>query len=251
MYELDAKRLTGRLAKKETIVLQGALWCWVTNPAYLSANESIQNIPNKMKRLLRLLIVSFLISSNLTHAEDTIPSERDTLAQKATELRMAHAASKEYNPYDRSYRDHSKAANDALNNDNFPKAIAEAKAGLELAKYDIELLMTLSAAYRANGEQEKADATKAFWTSLVDSIFRSGNGRSYATAFHVINVSEEYTLIHILGLDVKRQSLQAHEGSEYDVFELADPRSDKQLELYFNIDLQKKWLNRQFSDAKK
>jgi hypothetical protein len=178
------------------------------------------------------------------------PAEREERAKKATEQRLAHAASADYQPYDSKNRDCQKSVNDLLNQGKFPEAIAEAQKGLAGAKYDIDLLVLLAAAYRESGDTANADKTRERWMALVDSILRSGTGRDFASAFQVISVAEEYALMRVLGLQAGDQSLVAHEGSEYDVVTTKNPRTGATLVLYFNVDLPKKWLDKQFAGQK-
>ena len=83
--------------------------------------------------------------------------------------------------------------------------------------------------------------------SLVDSILDSGDGRDFASAFKVITVEEEYAVLRVLGLRVMGQALVTHDGSQFDQMQVKEPKSGKELVLYFNIDLPLNWLNRQFS----
>jgi hypothetical protein len=197
------------------------------------------------------LLGVFLVSP--LPAEDTASAraDRDAQAKIATEQRLAYAASAEYNPYDTKNRDFQKNAGELLQKGDYASAIAEAKKGLALARYDIDLLIILASAYRDAGDIPNADKTRVRWMSLVDSILRSGDGRDFATAFQVINVAEEYAVLRVVGLQVTNQSLIAHEGSEFDEMHVKDPKSGNELTLYFNVDLPMKWLNRQFSDKKK
>ena len=109
------------------------------------------------------------------------------------------------------------------------------------------MLIILAAAYRESGDLPNAEKTRQQWMSLVDSILNSGDGRDFATAFKVIAVEEEYAVTRILGLRVIDQSLIAHDGSQFDQLHVKEPKSGKELVLYFNIDLPLNWLNRQFS----
>ena len=83
--------------------------------------------------------------------------------------------------------------------------------------------------------------------SLMDSVLRSGDGHSYATAFKVISVDEEYSLLWMLQLEVINQSLESHDGSQFDVMRVKSGKSDQEFVLYFNVDLPKKWLDRQLN----
>ncbi len=201
-----------------------------------------------MKPSLRSLsLITALFLGPLLAQDASAPTDRSARAQQAAEQRLAYAASAEYNPYESDSRGFRKSAEAFLAKKDFVQAVAEAKKGLAVSQYNIELLMLLASAYRASGDIPNADKTREQWMSLVDSILRSGDGRDFKTAFRVISVDEEYTVLRIMKLDMVSQTLRGHEGSEFDVMQVKDPRSGKELTLYFNIDLPKKWLNREFS----
>ena len=207
-----------------------------------------------MKTFLRWFLLTSMLLSVPLRAQVNPPSstaERDARAKKATEQRLAYAASAEYDPYNSKISAIRKAAFDFLGKDKFPEAIAEAQKGLALSRYNIDLLIILATAYRTSGDADNADKVREQWMSLVDSILRSGTGHDYATAFQVISVDEEYTVLRILRLESTNQSLVEHDGSEFDVMQVKDTESGREGVLYFNVDLPKKWLNKQLAPPAK
>lgn len=197
-----------------------------------------------------LSLIHVLALGSLLAQDAPVPMDREARAKQATEQRLAYAASAEYNPYEMDSRVFRKSADAFLAKDNFAQAITEAQKGLAVSKYNIQLLMILASAYRAAGDMPNADKTRAQWMGLVDSILLSGDGRDFASAFKVISVDEEYSVLRILKLEVVSQTLRGHEGSEFDAMLVKDPKSGNELTLFFNIDLPRKWLNKQFSKAK-
>ena len=131
----------------------------------------------------------------------------------------------------------------------FAQAVAEADRGLTKDRYNISLLILRAAAYRALRNIEKADEGRKLWRSLMDSILVSGDGKEFASAFRVISVEEEYAVLQVLGLNLVSQSLVERDRSEFDVMLVQDPESGKQFQLYFNIDLPKKWLAAKLAGA--
>ncbi len=198
--------------------------------------------------LLSFSLIGALLTVSLA-AQDPAPAqaEREARAKVATEQRLAYTNSADYKPYDTTNRDFQKRAAALLEKSDFAGAIAECQKGLAATKYDINVLIILAAAYRESGDLPNAEKTRQQWMSLVDSILNSGDGRDFATAFKVIAVEEEYAVTRILGLRVIDQSLIAHDGSQFDQLHVKEPKSGKELVLYFNIDLPLNWLNRQFS----
>ena len=203
-----------------------------------------------MKTPLHLLPLLALLIVNPLLAQGDPAADWEARARKATEQRMAYAASADYNPYDSKSRDFQKAVYELVEKKKFPEAIAEAKKGLTFAPHDIDLLIALATAHRDAGDIANADKTREQWMALVDSILRSGDGRDFATAFQVISVAEEYAVLRVLGLQIVRQTLDAHEGSEFDVVTAKNRKTGAEQVLYFNINLPKKWLNKQFAGQK-
>ena len=195
-------------------------------------------------------VLAFLLSGSLLAQPASWPAERQARAKKATEQRLAHAVSADYHPYDTKNRDIQKSVGELLSQGKFSEAITAAQQGLTVAKYDIDLLIMLASAYRESGDIPNADKTREQWMSLVDSILVSGTGRDFANAFQVISVAEEYAVMRILRLPAGAQALVEHEGSEFDVVTIKNPQTGQELVLYFNVDLPKKWLNRQFAAQK-
>jgi hypothetical protein len=73
---------------------------------------------------------------------------------------------------------------------------------------------------------------------IASGIFKSmqtGDGLSYAGAFTVATVREEYELMAVRGRRVTRQSLQSHDGHGYDALQTTG-RGGDELTFYFLID---------------
>lgn len=199
--------------------------------------------------LFCLGLLAPLLTSSL-RAEDVAPNPRATRAKEAAAARMAYASSPDYNPYDTTAGDAAQAIGQRLKKGEFAAAIAEATVALEKAPYDINLLMSLSAAYRGAGDTAKSDATRARWIALIDSIVDSGDGRSFGTAFKVISVHEEYAVIRALNLQPTGQALQTHNGEAFDVMKVKAPKLEQEFELYFNVNLPHSWLQRELGAVK-
>jgi len=204
-----------------------------------------------MKTALRFLFLLCWLHSPLWAQNQPTDGERDARMKKATEQRMAYAASAEYNPYDTKVGDIRRAAIELQNKKKFAEAIVEAQKGLARSKYNIDLLIILATCYRALGDVANADKSRELWMSLMDSVLRSGDGRDHATAFKVISVDEEYSLLRVLELEVTNQSLESHDGSQFDVMSVTAAKSGQEYVLYFNVDLPKKWLDRQLAGPAK
>lgn len=96
------------------------------------------------------------------------------------------------------------------------------------------------AALACNRLQDAAcvERHSAMMRGVLGSIQESGNGRSTRTAYVVVSPAEEYALIRVAGLRVLSQSLvHDRDGHAYDLLTVQDTRTQRELRLYFNIDL--------------
>jgi hypothetical protein len=100
------------------------------------------------------------------------------------------------------------------------------------------------------GLGDKAEQVRRQWFALMDSIMNSGDGRGFATAYVVVTVAEEYSVLRLLGLKAVGQSLGANEGSSFDIITVNDQETGAEAKVYFNIDLIKKWLDKSFEPKK-
>lgn len=73
---------------------------------------------------------------------------------------------------------------------------------------------------------------------VLQSILRSGDGKTMATAYQVINLLEEYAVLEHLGLERIEQSLVEGRSSEeaYDLLRVKDAQGREQA-LYFDVSL--------------
>jgi hypothetical protein len=198
-----------------------------------------------------ILLIGLLAVPLAAQPASLTAEQRQARAKQATEQRLAHAASAQYNPYDTKNRDIRKTAFELLDQKKFPEAIAIAAKGLEQFPCEIELRLVLTIAWRAVGDPVKADQFGAEYTALLDSIMDSGTGHDYASAFKVISVDEEYCALRALRLRVVSQALKYHEGNAYDLMTVKRDGADATFDLYFNVELPNRWMRKQFEGTGK
>jgi len=97
-------------------------------------------------------------------------------------------------------------------------------------------------AYRESKNEEQAEFHKRILQGLLDSITHFGDGKSFETAFQVIEVHEEYVILRFMGLMPSKQSMSEKNGHSYDVMEAVNPKSNEKVTLYCNIDIEEKHL---------
>ena len=126
---------------------------------------------------------------------------------------------------------------------------AQALAENILAENELDLEANVTAAEIA--DQKKDAATAAYHRyvvqGLLDSVLRSGDGKSPETAYKVIAVSEEHAVLRHLGLQPRTQLLLEIGGRAYDLFRTVDAEGQPAREVYFDVDAIEKGVDRKLS----
>lgn len=103
-----------------------------------------------------------------------------------------------YNPYGKSNSEIGFI--EVYNLGDFQKAIPFGIATLKENPINLKVTFKLLTCYHALGNKDSADFYAKKYYSLIDVIYKSGNGKSVSTAFVVINVNDEYQILADLGL---------------------------------------------------
>lgn len=124
----------------------------------------------------------------------------------------------------------------ALSEKKYDKAIEDAQRIIKGSYVDIDAHLALAAAYEGKKDADKEKFHAWVADGLIKSILNSGDGKSQATAFIVIDTHEEYVILRVFGLMPGTQSLIHANGHHYDRMDATDPQTKKEFTLYFNID---------------
>jgi hypothetical protein len=116
---------------------------------------------------------------------------------------------------------------------------------LEKCPVDAQVHMMLASLLSKKGKFEDSIRHRSFFYGLMASIVNSGDGRTKETAFKVIAIEEEYTLMNFMGAEMKSQSLQGN----YDVMEVKMDEGD--VIIYFDISIHLDALEKELSAIEK
>ena len=133
--------------------------------------------------------------------------------------------------------DSEKAMMNAMNAKDFAKAIEQADIVLANEYVNLDAHLIEAVANRELGAVEKADFHRAVFGGLVDSILKSGDGKSPKTAWVVISVHEEYVVLQVLGFTLSQQSLLHQDGHSYDEMKVKNEQDASEQTFYFNVDI--------------
>jgi len=131
-------------------------------------------------------------------------------------LRAAYVRSSGYSGADRF--DH-KAAFEALAAGKFDVALRIADDRIAESYMDLDAHIVANIAHDRLGHADRAAFEHAVAKGMVDAILKSGDGKSAASPFRVISVSEEYILLNIFHLQLQSQSLVTTDGA-FDVMKV-------------------------------
>jgi hypothetical protein len=201
----------------------------------------------RIRLLITTLAVSMLVASSFCQEASPTKSTYADLVTKVKagdksvdfkELRIAYADSGGGADTDAQ----KKAMMTALNSKNYADALRNADIVLASDYVDMDAHFVEYIADRELKNQDQAEFHKFILQGLLDSITHSGDGKSFETAFQVIQVHEEYVVLRFMGLMPSKQSMAEKNGHSYDVMETVNTKSNEKVTLYFNIDIEEKHL---------
>jgi hypothetical protein len=152
-----------------------------------------------------------------------------------TALRMAYA-DRPFKKGEAADPDLRKKLFSSLGEKNYDKAIEIADKVLTKNYLDIDAHIVSALAYKEKHDAEHEKLHNFVAEGLCRSILASGDGQTLETAYVVISVDEEYTILRALGWHLKEQTLLEGGGHHYDKMEVFNPKTQQQATMYFNID---------------
>lgn len=171
-------------------------------------------------------------------------AEHDPVSANFAQLRQAYAASPRYQPT--SHFSQAKLQGMTNSVQDVDALVLRCKTFLENNPMDLEVRLMLDFAYSEQEQHDLAAHEHDFISGNLEAIWNSGDGKSFETAWVVVSVAEEYTLLSIMGYQMQQQTLMEHAGRWYDVLTCTsrkDPTGG-QVEFYFDITDPFAFLNR-------
>ena len=204
---------------------------------------------NRISRCLPLLLVAVSINAQ---SQETSKPKYEALLEKVKagdtnvsfkELRIAYTESEGYAPYGGN-SEGRKSMLAALKDKDYDKALGLAGTIFKQNYVDITAHLVSSIAYDELKNAERAKYHHGIVEGLIQSILKSGDGKSLETAYVVIATDEEYALFNVLGMKVVTQSLVHDKDHSYDKMDAVDRKTNQTATFYFNIDIPFNWLSK-------
>ncbi|AMX02720.1 DUF4919 domain-containing protein [Microbulbifer thermotolerans] len=154
------------------------------------------------------------------------------------QLRRAYVASPEYNPRGGAELVGLTEAYRAEERGEYGECLKQVDRVLDVSYMSLEAHMigVLCAARSANLQRE--DIHRYMTEGLMDSIERSGDGRSQESAYQTISTSELNGFVRLKGLEVLDQSIVYDQRGIYDKIQVRNLVSGDEYALYFNVSRQ-------------
>jgi hypothetical protein len=151
-------------------------------------------------------------------------------------LRLSYMDSPEYKQAKDTTKE-EKGMEAALGQKNFAEALKDAEVVLAGEYVNMDAHFVAYVANKELGSADKAEFHRTVFRGLVDSIMKSGDGKSAEKAWVVISVHEEYVVLRVLGFRPGEQSLLNQDGHAYDVMKVKNEAYGKEATFYFNVDI--------------
>jgi hypothetical protein len=134
---------------------------------------------------------------------------------------------------------------------DFDGAIEAAKKILAVNYLDIDAQIVCDLSYRMTSNAVGAASCHEMASHLLRSIFDSGDGETPDTAYQVIAVREEYSVVNAMELTLVGQHLVTRGEHRFDAVDVTDKNTGEPRTIYFNVDRPMRWLDRQPVATKK
>jgi hypothetical protein len=177
--------------------------------------------------------------------EELLALARQGKAIDYATLRNAYAGSQSYDPYNTAIASFRPPMQKAFAEGDCEGVIKQGQAILERNYVFIDAHMALGICYRRLGQAEQAERHTSAARSLLRAILASGDGKTPKTAFVVISVAEEYSVLGLQGARKVQQALIQSEGRSYDLLTVQN-KSGGSEEVYFNVDRVMAWSAEKF-----
>jgi hypothetical protein len=195
-----------------------------------------------------IFIFSFTIGFGQTESEIKVPEFDDNYSRtvKALEsgktdidyksFRESFIESKQFKIASEKstiFRELTNALHKQMSESEFDSVISTTKKMLSIDYTNMKAHKVLRQTYRIVGDSINEEKYKTIQFGLLTSIVNNGDGKSCENGWSVIQVSEEYFILDMLGVELSKQSIDNNDGI-CDRMEVVDENGEKKV-YYFEI----------------
>lgn len=165
---------------------------------------------------------------------------RDDVSLNYSDLRESYTNTTSYRPYTSGERTRVTEIFSLINKQQYQKCLKRTDELLERVFISLGAHYTSVICAKGLQDEEKAYLHEQILEGLLDSILKSGDGKSTQTAFVTYSSDELYTFLHLSGLQAKGQGVVNKEGKVFDAMQViqANDENSEEFTLYFDITTQ-------------
>ena len=203
-------------------------------------------------QVMKLIVGTILVAAAGVTLAESGPSysdlveqaKRDAAAVDLKALRYAYADGENYNPYDTVEETLQGIMIKAFTEKNdCASAQKLAQEILEKNYVNIDAHMMLDLCFQQLEQPQQAKHHELMVHGLINSIIVTGDGKTPQTAFVVISIPEERSVLSMFGVKAVRQALIDVENHKIDRITVAT-KSGGSEDIFFNVDRPLAWLAR-------
>ncbi|WP_237068246.1 DUF4919 domain-containing protein [Microbulbifer guangxiensis] len=153
-------------------------------------------------------------------------------------LRRAYSESEEYNPHGGIRLTGLPEAYQSVEQSDYERCLRYVDEVLANNYMSLEAHMIGVVCSGRSEAHDREDLHRYMVEGLMDSIERSGDGRTQESAYHTITTSELRAFVRLKGLEVLEQSIVYDQQGVYDKMQVRDPESGSEYPLFFNVSQQ-------------
>lgn len=164
----------------------------------------------------------------------------DDLTLNYSDLRESYSESSNYRPYASNERTVVSELFALIDIKEYESCLTRSAGLLNINFISLGGHYTRVICFKESGDEEKAYLHEQILDGLLDSITRSGDGKSTETAFVTYSSAELYTFLNIMGLQAKGQAVVNENGKIFDAMQVSNSNSknSEEFTLYFDISKQ-------------
>jgi Domain of unknown function (DUF4919) len=153
-----------------------------------------------------------------------------------TLLRLSYAETPDYDPYGATTRSLFSETWKALQDKDCATVMAKSDAYLRIDFTRAPIHIMRETCFEQTGDTDDAARELAIGKGLTESLLGSGDGKSAATAYVVVTMSEEGYVMTFLDMNEEQQSLIHDDKGYYDFIQGEDGHGNRK-SVFFNVTL--------------
>jgi hypothetical protein len=167
------------------------------------------------------------------YAELVARAESGDATLNYSNLRLSYSRSASYDPDGKQTAALFSAAWNAFQARDCRTALDRSAELLKINYVSIPMHFVRSDCLKQAGDQPGSDRELAIGRGLANSLLTSGDGKSTATAYVVVTLSEEGFVLTALGIRAEKQALLMADDGPYDLISGSDEKTGEPCSTYF------------------